>query len=154
MQEPQTDLLLERDEHVIRRKQLLPTWIKVFTWIFLVISVFAPIALILGMVGYETQLAIYGLETNEALSSIGVAVISLLIIKGITSIGFLKETDWAIKLGIIDAIFGIAICISIMIYSLVNAEVHFSFRLELLLLLPYLFKLAKIKSEWENKIQE
>ena len=154
MQETQTDLLTERDQHVIRRKQLLPTWIKVFTWIFLVIAVFAPIALILGMLGYETQLAIYGLETNEALSTIGVAVISLMLIKGITSIGFLKETDWAIKLGIIDAIFGIAICISIMIYSLGNAEVHFSFRLELLLLLPYLFKLAKIKSEWENKIQE
>ena len=150
MQENQIDLLSERDGQVIQRKQMLPTWIKVFTWIFLVIAAFAPITLILRMLGYNTQLAIYGLETNEAFSTIGVTIVSLLLIKGITSIGFLKETDWAIKLGIIDAIFGISICLAIMIYSLVKADVQFSFRLEVLLLLPYLFRLAKIKTAWES----
>ncbi len=59
MQENQIDLLSERDEQVIRRKQMLPTW-------------------------------------------------------------------------------------------MVKANVQFSFRLEVLLLLPYLFRLTKIKTAWES----
>ena len=43
MQENQTDLLTDEliQENGIPRKKMLPVWIKIFTWIFLVISVFA-----------------------------------------------------------------------------------------------------------------
>ena len=72
----------------------------------------------------------------------------------IESFDLLKEKDWAIKLGIIDSILGISICILLMLYPLINTEMKSTFRIEIIFLIPYLLKLLKIKSTWENTIQE
>ena len=152
MQENQIDLLTDELIQIngIPRKKLLPLWIKVFTWIFLVFSAFVPIIIILGILGYRAQLALYGLETNEPFSFIGIAITLLFIIKGITSFGLLKEKGWAIKTGIVDAIIGITICSFIMLYPIINSEATFSLRPELIALIPYLLKFLKIKTEWKN----
>ena len=67
MQENQTDLLpYELIQHTATpRKKMLPLWIKIFAWIFLVISAFVPIILVLRLIGYNSQLALYGLETMK-----------------------------------------------------------------------------------------
>ena len=85
MKENQTDLLTDELTltNGIPRKKLLPLWIKIFTWGFLIISAFVPIILILGVMGYNVQLALYGLETNEAFSSIGIIITAIYIIKGV-----------------------------------------------------------------------
>jgi len=155
MQENQTDLLTDEitQENGIPRKKLLPLWIKIFTWIFLIISVFAPIVFVLGLMGYNAQLALYGLETNEPLSLIGIIITALFIIKGITVFGLLKEKDWAIKIGIADAIIGIIICTLVMLYPIINPDAKFSLRLELAALIPYLLKLLKIKTQWETFVK-
>jgi len=73
--------------------------------------------------------------------------------KAITAFGLWFEKDWAIKLGQIDSVIGIIICIYVMcIYPFIYEKAGFSFnlRLELLLLIPYLVKLSRIKSSWEN----
>ena len=134
--------------NAIPRKKLLPLWIKIFTWIFLVMSAFVPIDL--GLIGYNAQLALYGLETEEPFSSTGIIIISVFIIKGITAFGFLKEKDWAIKIAIVDAIIGIVLCMLIMLYPIINSDATFSLRLELVALIPYLLKLLKIKTPWET----
>ena len=155
MQENQTDLLTDKliQENGIPRQKMLPLWIKIFTWIFLVISAFAPIVFVLGLLGYNAQLALYGLETNEPLSSIGIIITTIFIIKGITAFGLLKEKDWAIKIGIVDAIIGIIICALIMLYPIINSDTKFSLRLELTALIPYLIKLLKIKTQWETYVK-
>ena len=155
MQENQTDLLTDEliQENGIPRKKMLPLWIKIFTWIFLIISVFAPIVFVLGLMGYNAQLALYGLETNEPLSLIGIIITAIFIIKGITAFGLLKEKDWAIKIGIADAIIGIIICTLVMLYPIINPDAKFSLRLELVALIPYLLKLLKIKPQWENFVK-
>ena len=155
MQENQTDLLTDELIQIIGipRKKLLPLWIKIFTWIFLIFSAFVPIIIILGVMGYRTQLALYGLETNEPFSLIGITITLLFIIKGITAFGLLKEKYWAIKIGIADAIIGITICTFIMLYPIINSEAKFSLRLELIALIPYLLKFLKIKTEWENFVE-
>src|SRR5215217_1416077 len=147
MQENQTDLLTDEllQYNAIPRKKLLPLWIKIFTWIFLVISAFVPIVSVLGLMGYSTQLALYGLETNEPFSSIGIIITTVFIIKGITAFGLLKEKDWAVQIGIVDAIIGIIICTLVMLYPIINSDAKFSLRLELVALIPYLLKLLKIK---------
>ena len=151
MQENQTDLLTDElvRENEIPRKKMLPLWIRIFTWIFLIISVFAPIVFVLGLMGFTAQLSLYGLETNEPLSLIGITITALFIIKGITAFGLLKEKDWAIKIGIADAAIGIVICTLIMLYPFINSDAKFSLRLELVALIPYLLKLLKIKTQWE-----
>lgn len=140
----------------VKRKKLLPWWIKVFMWIFLVFGVFAPLGIIFALLGYDFQLGLYGLDTNQPLSIIGISIILLFMIKGVTSYGLLKETDWSIKIGIIDAIIGIAICVTMMSIPFLapGSNLKFSFRLELLFLIPYLIRLLKIKSAWENTIKE
>ena len=155
MQENQTDLLTDEliQENGIPRKKMLPVWIKIFTWIFLVISVFAPIVFVLGLVGYNAQLALHGLETNEPLSTIGIIITTIFIIKGITAFSLLKEKDWAIKVGIVDAVIGIIICTLLMLYPIINSDAKFSLRLELAALIPYLIKLLKIKTQWETFVK-
>ena len=155
MPEIQTDLLTDElvQENGILRKRMLPLWIKIFTWIFLIISAFAPIVFVLGLMGFTAQLALYGLETNEPLSLIGIVITALFIIKGITAFGLLKEKDWAIKIGIADAIIGIVICTLVMLYPMINSDSKFSLRIELVALIPYLLKLLKIKIQWETFVK-
>ena len=152
MQENLRDLLIDDIVHInaIPRKKLLPLWIKIFTWIFLVMSAFVPIVLILGLIGYNAELALYGLETDEPFSTIGIIITTLFIIKGITAFGLLKEKNWAVKIGIFDAIIGIIICTLVMLYPIINSNFKESLRLELVALIPYLLRLLKIKTQWET----
>ena len=155
MQENQTDLLTNEliQINAVPRKKLLPLWIKIFTWIFLIFGAFVPIILILGIMGYSAQLSLYGLETNKPFSLIGIIITLLFIIKGVTAFGLLKEKYWAIKIGISDAIIGITICTFIMLYPIINTDAKFSFRLELVALIPYLLAFLKIKNDWENFVE-
>lgn len=157
MQNKEEDLLTDIVQQLssVRRKKLLPWWIKAFSWIFLVFSALAFFGIIFALFGYHYQISLYGLDTREPLSIIGVSIILLFLIKGVTAYGLLTETDWAITIGLIDAITGIVICTLLMVYSSSGStNMKFTFRLELLLLIPYLIRLRKIKSSWETTIRE
>lgn len=141
-------------KEAIQRRKLLPWWIKVFCWIFMIFGILSPIVEVLGLIGFRFNQSIYGLETNDPISILGLSLSAIFILKAITAFGLWFEKDWAITLGQIDAITGIIICIYVMcihpfIYE--RAGSSFNFRLELLLLIPYLIKLNKIKSSW-NKV--
>ena len=136
-----------------RRRNLLPWWIKTFVWIFLVFGVLAPICLILGLFGFQLQLDLYGLETNDPTSYLAFLLTGIFFFKGVTAFGLWTEKDWAIFLGYADALFGIGICVFVtLIYPFIdgNPGFHVSFRLELLLLFPFLFRLEKIKKDWNR----
>lgn len=67
MKEDQADLLTESIlENTKRRKQLLPLWIKIFTWIFLIFGTIIPFALVLGILGFSFDVALYGLEAKQS----------------------------------------------------------------------------------------
>ncbi|QNA44685.1 hypothetical protein [Lacibacter sediminis] len=137
----------------IKRSKLLPWWIKIFMWIFLIIGFLIPILLIAAVAGFDTQLAIYGLETNNAFTLTGILLILVFALKGFVSFGMVKEKDWAIKLGAIDAILGIVICVfTSYIYPFISEEsASFSLlKFELIFLIPYLIKLLRIKNDWES----
>ena len=147
MEQPNPDILTESLSQLKRkRKNLLPWWIKVFAWIFLIFGAIAPLALLFGVLGVNFEISLYGIETNEPKSEIGIALILIYVLKGFTAFGLLKEKTWAITLGITDAIAGIVFCSFTMIYPFINSNI-LTFRLELLLLIPYLIKMIKIKSE-------
>ncbi|ARV16833.1 hypothetical protein [Polaribacter sp. SA4-12] len=134
-----------------RRKKLLPWWIKVFCWIFMIFGLLAFVCLLLGFTNIKPSLAFYGFETNEPFSVIGMLVITVGILKGITAFSLWFEKDFAIKLGKIDAIVGIIICaISMLILPYLNDGFNIQIRLELALLIPFLLKLNKIEKEWER----
>jgi hypothetical protein len=135
------------NEGKLNRKALVPLWIKIFAWIFIVLGLFTPIALVGGIIMHNFALRLYGLEASTPYSIIGAFLTGLFMFKGIVALGILKREDWAINLGIIDAVLGIIICVVVTIYPLITNS-QFVFRLELVVLIPYLIKLLKIKDEW------
>lgn len=151
--EQQEQLLLETllNENKRKRRDLLPVWMKVFIWIFMIIGVIAPVCLLAGLSGTKLRLALYGLESKDSLSFPGMVILLLFILKGIVAFGLWTEKDWAITLGMADAMVGIAICVYVTaIAPFVNNHSAFvlNLRLELAVLIPYLIKLRKIKSQW------
>lgn len=153
MLENQNELLGSDLEEQIpeRRRKLLPWWIKIFIWIFIIFGAVAPFGLIFGLIGFKFQVSLYGLETFEPTSFIGLGLIGIFFLKGITAFGLWTEKDWAIKIGQIDAIIGIIICVFVMfVLHFIDNNYGFIFplRIELILLIPFLIKLRKIDNEW------
>lgn len=136
------------------RRSLLPTWIKIFLWIFMVFSLLVPIGLVLGLFGISFSLAMYGLETNNSLSLMGLAISVLFAIKGAVSFGLWMEKNWAVKLAVVDAIVGIVICaIMMVLVPLVEPGFSVNIRLELIALIPYLRFMKKIEVQWDSNIE-
>jgi len=132
-----------------RRRDLLPWWIKAFIWLFLVFFAMVPVAIIWAFFKPVFELSLLGLSTNHPFSLIGFTILLLFCFKGIVAWGLWTEKDWAINLGKIDAIVSTAICILVVVYSLVSGN-GISIRLELIVLGFYKYKLDKIQYDWEN----
>lgn len=138
-----------------RRRKLLPWWIRFFCWVFMIMGGITPFAIVLGILGFSFNISLYGIETNTPLSVAGMGLTALFILKGATAFGLWTEKDWAIKLGYVDAIIGILVCIVVtfiqpMFDTSNGFMVSYSFRFELLFLVPYLYKLSKISPQWKQ----
>ena len=131
------------------RRKLLPWWIKVFCWIFMLLGLLSVICLILGFTNIKPDLALYGFETNEPLSLYGLLIIAIGIFKGFTAFSLWFEKDFAIKLALLDATIGILLCVvSMLVLPFILEGSVVTIRLELLLLVPFLLKLNNIEKEW------
>ncbi|MET3537879.1 hypothetical protein [Chryseobacterium limigenitum] len=135
----------------VRRRSLLPVWIKIFTWFFLIGGAIAVLILICGSFLTNISLSLYGIQAQHPYTLTGFLVSILLIFKGIVAYGLWFEQKWAPQAAIIDAIVGIAICIIMMaVIPFTVPNISFTFRLELIPLYFYLIKMQKIKKSWEN----
>ena len=156
MQNTQKEILDSEDQEKpkLRRRDLLPWWIKIFTWIFLIFGAIIPVAILVGLFGYQFNLSLYGQSTTEPFSMIGIVVMFLFSLKAVTAFGLWTEKDWAVFLGQIDTVLGILICIVDTIFTLVSgfsqSSLSLNIRLELLLLIPFLIKLRKIRADWNS----
>ena len=132
----------------------IPKWLKYFSFLFAIIGLLIPIIIILNVIDIRPQLAIYGLGSNSIFNGIGIIILLVFTIKAIVSYGILRKEKWAFKLALFDAILGIVICI--LKFGLIDilkdkSNINFEFRLELLILIPYLIYIARNKSNWENQ---
>lgn len=148
----QEHLLLEslEREAIVQRRQLLPTWIKVFIWIFIVFGGLGILGFVGGLFSARFEASLFGLETNDPSSPVGLFICFLFVFKGIAALALWMEKDWAVDLAIADALLGIGVCTAVMLLPLVYPASKFSFRLELLLLIPYLLKLISIRKQWKH----
>jgi len=123
-------------------------------WIFLILGGLSIIGLLLSVLGFSFEVALYGLESNGPLSLIGLLVTSLFVFKGIVSYGLIQEKSWAVQLGIIDGIVGLAICLAVMILPTAKSSggFVFSFRLEIIFLIPYLIRFVQLNPIWKNSV--
>lgn len=127
----------------VRRRKLLPVWVRIFVWMFMILGGFAIPVLVIGLMGMKADIALYGLETNDVTSAEGLLLVFLFLYKGIVAALLWFEQGPAVVLGILDAVLGILICTWVMF-----AAPRFSFRLELLALIPYLLVLIRINKKW------
>ena len=134
----------------VQRRILIPIWIKIFVWIFIVFALFTPLVLLVSLMGYRPLLALYGLETNDTFSATGLIICSMFLFKGLTAFALWSEKSYAIKLGIIDAVIGIMICSTVMFAPAFNGRLVSNYRLELVALIPYLIWLLRVKEQWEQ----
>ena len=151
--EPQVDLLsTDLQVNIPRRRLLLPWWVKIFVWIFLVFGAIVPVAFVFALLGYKYQISLYGVDTDMPFSLTGFSLLTIFLLKGFTAFSLWMSKDWAINLGLVDAALGIAICVYVMFISPFFETNGFvlHLRLELLLLIPYLLWLRKIKSSWDE----
>lgn len=130
----------EFDNNVLtRRRDLLPTWIKIFLWIFLIGGAVAAGLLIAGSLITQTSLSLYGMNANHPYSMTGLLICSLFLFKGIVAYGLWFEQKWAPQAAIADAIIGIAVCLVMMaIIPFMYPSISFTLRLELIPLYFYL----------------
>lgn len=137
----------------IRRRKLLPIWIKIFVWIFMIMGATAPLAFVAGLFIDNVNLAIYGINATESISFAGILVTSIFISKGIVAYGLWFEKNWAVTAAYIDGIAGVLICILVMLIMpllVIGPVRNFSIRFEIILLIPYIIKMDKIQYDWEN----
>lgn len=134
-----------------RRRSLIPVWIKIFIWLFIIMGAFVLVGFTAAIFGLNFQLALFGLESNDPLSAVGLVISFLFILKGVAAVSLWTEQDWAIHLALVDAIIGIIVCCIVMLvlpFLMPDAGFSSSIRLELALLIPYYLKLKKIKRLW------
>jgi len=143
---------LEKSGNIInRRRDLLPLWIKIFTWLFLIAAAITLLIPVSALFVDEVELTIYGLSSTQVYIPVGITIISLFLLKGVTAYGLWFEKAWAPKLAVIDAVIGIAVCVYMMIFHpVLSGLMEFSVRLELVALIPYLLKMQRIQPQWLN----
>ena len=149
----QVPIIPTENKEIFRRRKLLPWWIKFFIWVFMLMGAISPIVLIAGFFGLRGDLAAFGLETSNPTSLVGIFLILTFVFFGIIGFGLWTEKVWAIKLAKIGALYGIAVCVFMMIiypFLMANTGIHINIRLELILLIPYFYKLKKIQKQWEG----
>lgn len=132
----------------IKRRSLLPWWIKGFCWFFMLVSLMTVIRMILLLFNINTELEFYGLNAKDNTPINGILVFVVFILHGFTAYSLWFEEDYAIKIGILDAIIGLALCLFSMAMSFYNG--HFTARLEIILLILFLTKLLKIRFNWKS----
>ncbi|QDP02424.1 hypothetical protein [Thalassotalea sp. PS06] len=132
------------------RKNLIPKWIKVFGWLFIVMGVLVPLVGIFALVTQRVgSFSLYGLEAVGAIySSLALVVLALYVAHSICAYGLLFGKSWGINACIPLAYLSIAICIFTMF---TGSETLI--RLELAALIPYVMKLQKLKIQWQGTEQ-
>ena len=136
-----------------RRRHLLPRWMGFFCWAFMILAILSIACLLLGISGMHFKLAVFGIQSSGPLSTDTLIIISLLLLKGIVGWSLWFEKDYAVVLGLADAIATIIICITTMVAANQLQSwitVNSNFRMELILLVPYLIKLLMIRGEWST----
>jgi hypothetical protein len=149
-QEHLLDDLSDEKLPLIRRRSLLPIWMKIFVWFFMILGIAAIPLLILGLSGFKFYIGLYGLETNTPGSFIGILLEVVFVFKAVVSFFLWFEKKQAIVLALIDAAVGILICFGVMFnfQGFALGEHSINFRPETLVLMLYLIKLIRIRSKW------
>lgn len=131
----------------LTRNMLVPKWIKVFGWIFVVLAALMPILMIFAMAtGQPTELSLFGLSYyGPPMSGWALLIAGLYVFLGVSAFGLLIGYDWGLDACIANGLVGAAVCIIVMVMSGFS-----NIRLELIIQLFYLHRLFAIRPRWRS----
>ena len=130
-----------------KRRDLLPTWIKVFCWIFMIAAVLSVIVALLYVINIQLSLDLFGFSAADGVVSLLIAL-SAFLFNGVAAFMLWTEHKDAVTVAKLSAYYGILLCIVSTILTLMSSRVMF--RLEIILLVLFLNKLNKIEYDWHN----
>lgn len=142
---------------VPKRRQLLPIWMMIFIWLFMVLGGWVLLANFLKLIGITFgaySSSIYGLETYDRYSLLAFFISGLILYKGVVSFCLYTEKTIAVRLAIGDAVLGLVVTLYVMFVeplSRMEEGVYgWGFQFEIVLLIPYLIKCLKMRTQWES----
>jgi hypothetical protein len=133
-----------KSEKQIERSTLIPKWIKVFGWIFIVLGCAVPVVYLMALIiDIPASFMMFGFSYEGTPFALMPAFISALIVcNGLSAFGLIFCKDWGLNVCLLYGYFGLCMVILSMVLS------PGSIALEPLLQIPYLYKLHKLRSKW------
>ena len=131
----------------MKRKEILPAWIRFFSWFFLLMAI-TPVFYVAGLVwDFTYNITAFGLiakETNSY-SPLATYLVAILTLSAVVAYGILWGKSWAIRLGMVYGI--IALVTSF--YSIASPDGAY-LDLSLLFLIPFVWVLWIKRIAWEQ----
>jgi hypothetical protein len=131
------------------RKALIPLWIKIFGWLFIVMGALVPFLYIGSLIfGFSASYAMFGLEYEGNAKALMPLVIStVILINGLCAYGLIFGKDWGLSACIVFGYIGLALTLGSMLFEVIfNGSMMI--RLEPIIQIPYLVKLNRLKAQW------
>ena len=134
-------------QRITDRWDLFPNWIKACTILYFISSTFGILFTAYSL--FDEGLIHIDMFNLRATGIKNIAELSLILasIKLLVAFGYIFQKDWAIKVGITDAIIGIVICIAVMIFTNSIQEVLV---VQIIILSIYWRKIKSLQKNWEN----
>ena len=106
-------------DKIVERKSIIPKWIKVFGWIFIVLGCAVPVVyLVTSILDIPASFMMFGFSYEGPSLAIMPAFISGLIIgNGICAYGLLFAKNWGLNACLIYGYFGLAMVILSMVLN-------------------------------------
>ena len=133
----------------LKRQQLLPLWIKIFGWLFILLGALVPVLLVASMfVTIKASFNIFGVQIeDDAQAGVAMVVALMFIANAVCAYGLLFGKDWGLSACLIAGYVGVAMAIATIIGQAFS-EGTVRLRLELIIQIFFLIKLHKIKPFW------
>jgi hypothetical protein len=143
------DSALASSDATVQRRKLVPLWIKIFGWIFIVMGVAVPVlAVVIPLLKQPASYEMFGLRHHGSpFDPMALFISAIILSLAASAYGLLFGKPWGVNACLATGYGGVAICLATMIYSVVS-QGSLTIRLELLVQIPYLLKLHKIKPLW------
>jgi hypothetical protein len=131
------------------RTKLLPLWIRIFCWIFLVAGAFVPLLLLIGpFYPAPMHFSLFGWSHDGSPYDVmSLLILAYLAASGAAGYGLLWGRPWGWDAGIVVGTIGLVVALA----SLVNArqpDGSIYIALEPVLQVPYLYTLWRIRHGW------
>lgn len=130
---------------ISRRKALIPNWMKVIGWLFIVLGTVTPLFHVYVMLtgGIGTYMMFGWSYQGPPLAWMAMFISALIVINACCAYGLLFAKDWGLTACIVFGYVGLILAIMSMFF----AE-GVKIALEPLVQIPYLIRLHQIKAQW------